>query len=201
MIRWFFKVLTERWFLVSLIIINFLGSIYGFYWYKNQLIATEPSFLRLFVPDSPTSSSLFTIVLILLLLGKRFPSLEAFAAVTNFKYGIWAVLMILLGAAKGNPLQWTDYMLMISHGGMAAESLLYSRFYSIRLVHLLPVAVWTLLNDLLDYTLNIHPWLPAVLADYDNAIGWFTFGLSLFSIMLVYQLVRVSEYTPAKKKV
>lgn len=188
--QWFMRTLTDRWFLWTLIIINFLGSIYGFYWYKNQLYSTEPAFLRIFVPDSPTASSLFTLVLIAMALGRKIPQLEAFAAVTNFKYGVWAVAVILLGSAAGDPLHWTDYMLMISHGGMALESLLYSRHYSIRPIHFIPVAVWTLSNDLLDYTLNIHPWLPGQLEPADHLIGWFTFILSLFSLVLIAWLVK-----------
>ncbi len=146
--------------------------------------------MRIFVPDSPTASSLFTLVLIALLLGRKIPQLEAFAAVTNFKYGVWAVAVILLGSVSGNTLHWTDYMLMISHGGMALESILYSRHYSIRPVHLIAVAIWTLSNDLLDYTLNIHPWLPPQLEPVDHLIGWFTFALSLFSIALIARLVK-----------
>lgn len=187
--QWFIQSLGKNWFLWTLIIINFLGSIYGFYWYKEQLASTHPAYLRIFVPDSPTSSSLFTIYLMLLLVGRTFPALEAFASVTNFKYGVWAVAVIIAGGIAGNELRFTDYMLMVSHGGMALESLLYTRFYSIRLVHMIPVALWTLGNDVLDYSLHINPWLPQVLEPNVNTIGWLTGALSLFSLLLVYLLV------------
>jgi uncharacterized membrane protein YpjA len=188
--HWFIASLRTRWFLWMMIIINGLGSVYGFIWYEYQLESTFPTFLRIFVPDSPTASTLFTLVLITMLIGRSIPSLEAFAAVTNFKYGVWAVSVILAGAALGDSLSWQHYMLMFSHGGMAVESLLYARFYTLRLRHIVYVAAWTLLNDLLDYTLDIHPWLADELEPYDHVVGWATVGLSLFSLWLIYSLVR-----------
>lgn len=192
---WLMSSLRKSWFLWSLIIINFLGSIYGFYWYKNQLVQTSPAFLRIFVPDSPTGSILFTFFLIALLVGRSIPTLEAFAAVTNFKYGVWAVAVILAGWMMGGEQYWTDYMLMFSHGGMALESLLYARFYTIRFRHLFLVAIWTIWNDWMDYMLEIHPWLPSVLEPFDHIVGVLTFLLSLGSLYLIYILV------PKKKQV
>lgn len=186
---WFMSSLKKSWFLWSLIIINFLGSIYGFYWYKNQLIQTSPGFLRIFVPDSPTGSILFTFFLIALVVGRSIPTLEAFAAVTNFKYGVWAVAVIMGGWMMGGEQHWSDYMLMFSHGGMALESLLYAKFYTIRIRHLLLVAIWTIWNDWMDYMLDIHPWLPSVLEPFDHIVGVLTFLLSLASLYIIYRLV------------
>ncbi|AMA73551.1 MULTISPECIES: DUF1405 domain-containing protein [Aneurinibacillus] len=188
--KWFMASLRASWFLWTMIIVNGLGSIYGFIWYAYQLESTSPAFLRLFVPDSPTASTLFTLVLIALLAGRSIPSLEAFAAVLNFKYGVWAVAVIIAGAALGDELNWQHYMLMFSHGGMALESLLYARFYTLKMGHIFWVAAWTLLNDLLDYTLDIHPWLADELEPYDQIVGFATFGLSLFSLWLIYTLVQ-----------
>lgn len=193
--NWFIASLRTRWFLWMMIVINGLGSIYGYIWYAYQLEMTSPAFLRIFVPDSPTASTLFTLVLIAMLVGRSIPGLEAFAAVTNFKYGVWAVAVIVAGAALDDQLNWQHYMLMASHGGMALESLLYARFYTLRLRHILYVAAWTLLNDLLDYTLDIHPWLADELETYHNVVGWATVGLSLFSLWLVYALVRFYQRT------
>nr|WP_134698995.1 DUF1405 domain-containing protein [Ammoniphilus sp. YIM 78166] len=188
--HWLMGSLRQSWFLWSLIVINFLGSIYGFYWYKDQLEQTSPVWLRIFVPDSPTGSILFTFFLIALLIGRSIPTLEAFAAVTNFKYGVWAVAVIIGGWAMGGTKQWTDYMLMFSHAGMAIESLLYAKFYTIRFRHILAVGIWTTWNDWMDYMLGIHPWLPRVLNPYTPTIGWLTFALSLFSLGIIYYLVQ-----------
>ncbi|HJV46386.1 MAG TPA: DUF1405 domain-containing protein [Bacillota bacterium] len=185
--------LSKPWFLLLMIIINFLGSIYGFYWYKDQLEETWPVLLRIVVPDSPTGSSLFTLFLIALLMRKKLPTLEAFAAITNFKYGVWAVTVILGGWSFGGDQHWTDYMLMGSHGGMAIESLLYARYYSFKLRHVMIVAVWTLANDYFDYLWNVHPWLPSNLNPYTTTIGWFTVLLSLFSLTIFYFLTGRSK--------
>ncbi|MGI6126240.1 MAG: DUF1405 domain-containing protein [Planifilum sp.] len=187
-----YRHLTERldrpWMLWTLFGINLFGSIYGFYWYKDQLMMVG-SWLNLFVPDSPTASSAFTLVLLLYALRRRSPLLETFAAVTLFKYGVWAVAVILLGGiASPDPfvksLHWTDWMLMASHLGMALEAILYSRFYTYHRQHLMLVGGWTLLNDGVDYLLDLHPWLPASIAHMDGTIGVFTLGLSFISLSL-----------------
>lgn len=183
---YFTGILRDRIFLWIMIVINGLGSIYGFYWYKDQLASTTPEFLRIFVPDSPTASTFFTLVLIAYLFRKSIPTLEAFAAVTSFKYGVWAVAVILVSFALGDKLYPEHYMLMISHGGMAIEALLYARFYSIQYRHILYVGAWTIGNDLLDYVLEIHPWVSNSLEVFHIQLGWATFGLSILSLWLIY---------------
>ncbi len=56
--------------LVCLLIINILGTIYGYYWYRYQLEQTPFYFLP-FVPDSPTASLFFVFVLLGFLYKKR----------------------------------------------------------------------------------------------------------------------------------
>lgn len=131
----------------SLFWINLLGTIYGYEWYGKQLVYTaeemSPLYLP-FVPDSPTASLFFTLFLVYLLVdnyrslksrrdrkrGALRGFVEAFALVTSFKYGIWAVSMIVASAYQGDPLVWQDWMLMGSHLGMAAEALLYFGLYT-----------------------------------------------------------------------
>lgn len=180
--------LDRRWFLWSLFIINLLGSVYGFFWYKNQLSVTAPEYL-IFVPDSPTASTFFALVLMLYLFSRRSPLLEAFASITLFKYGIWAVVMIIWGAyLDGRPfldaLNWQHWMLIVSHLGMAVQAVLYSPFYTYGHREILIVAAWTLLNDALDYGLDIHPWLAPALEPYDHLVGMFTLILSFTTITL-----------------
>ncbi|MFD1395017.1 DUF1405 domain-containing protein [Kroppenstedtia eburnea] len=191
--EWFVRQLDRRRFLLILLAVNFLGSIYGYYWYKNQLAAT-PVYWLPFVPDSPTASAAFTLVLLLYLINRRSPFWEAFAGVTLFKYGIWAVAMILAGAALSEKpflesLVWTDWMLMASHLGMALEGVLYSRFFAFGRKEILLVAGWILLNDVLDYGVGIHPWLPLSMAGTEPAVALFTLSLSLISLLLFTWLV------------
>lgn len=185
--KWFYHSLGERWFLWTLFIVNLLGTIYGFIWYGNQLAST-PTWLRIFVPDSPTGSGLFTLVLLTYLLGKHIPLLEALASITNFKYGIWAVGIILTGWALGNEVKTTDIMLLVSHAGMAIESALYARFYRLSWLPVGLTALWTMNNDFLDYLMFIHPWLPDVLVPYTGYVGLCTLLLSLLSISFIWYL-------------
>jgi uncharacterized membrane protein YpjA len=183
--EWFRQSLGKRWFLWTLFVVNLLGTIYGFMWYGNQLAET-PVFLRPFVPDSPTGSGLFTLVLLTYLLGRHIPVLEALAGITNFKYGVWAVGIILAGWMMGNEVRWTDIMLIVSHAGMAIESVLYARFFKLSILPVGIAALWTLNNDFLDYVMNIHPWLPDVLEPYSGIVGLFTVLLSLISISVIW---------------
>lgn len=179
-------ILRDRTFLIMLLLINFLGTIYGFSWYSNQLART-PVIFKIFVPDSPTASLFFTIFLIFFIFGKSVPYIEALAMITLFKYGIWAVVMNVLTLVVTGDLAWQGYMLMASHAAMAIQGLLYAPFYRIKMRHLVVAGIWTLHNDFIDY---IYEMMPAYrsLDLYMNEIGYFTFWLSLVSIGIAYYL-------------
>lgn len=168
-------------------IINFFGTVYGYYWYRYQLFDTPPEFF-IFVPDSPTASLFFTIALGAFIFRKNIPFIEALAIVTLFKYGIWAVVMNLLTLNVIGYLPWEAYMLIASHLGMAIQGLLYSPYYRFKLRHLVIAAIWTLHNDIIDYVFEMMPRY-SVLMDYMNEIGYFTFWLSIISIFIAYFLV------------
>lgn len=186
------KGLRSPFMLKSLFGINALGTVYGFYWYWGQLQevwGSKPPWMALLVPDSPTASLFFTLAIGWLWLApeRRLSSpniliirsfVEVFAVVTSFKYGIWAVAMIFGGQAQGDILNWQHYMLVASHLGMAAEALLYARFFRVRPGTLAAVAFWTLYNDLADYRFGIYPYLPDVLDDDLTGIQTFTMLLS-----------------------
>ncbi|MFC0274858.1 DUF1405 domain-containing protein [Metabacillus herbersteinensis] len=178
--------LGYRWVLWVLLIINVVGTIYGYIWYGWQLAETPAKFL-VFVPDSPTASLFFAAVLVALLLKKNWPFVEALAMVTLFKYGIWAVVMnILVYGVTGN-IHWTSYMLILSHAGMAIQGLLYVPYYQIKTMHLMLAALWILHNDVIDYVFFMLPKY-SVLDQYIPKIGYFSFWLSITSIFLTYVL-------------
>ncbi len=176
----------DRRVLFLLFCINLVGTIYGYYWYRGQLAITPDIFL-LFVPDSPTASLFFTLVLVAFLFHKNIPIVEALAIITLFKYGIWAVVMNVLTLYVNGNLAPEGYMLMASHGAMAIQGLLYAPFYNIRLRHIVIAAVWTLHNDVIDYVFGMMP-IYSSLSSYMDEIGYFTFWLSIVSIMIAYKL-------------
>ncbi|MFD1360548.1 DUF1405 domain-containing protein [Lentibacillus salinarum] len=176
----------DKRFLMLLFIINLLGTAYGFYWYRYQLSETPAIFLP-FVPDSPMASLFFTIVLLFFLLKKNAPYIEALGMITLFKYGIWAVIMNILTLLMEGSLGWSGYMLMLSHGAMAVQGLLYVPFYKIEWRHIAVAAVWILHNDIIDYVFGQMPVYSSLTA-YMNEIGYFTFWLSIVSIWLAYVL-------------
>lgn len=194
------KGLLSPFMLKSLFWINALGTVYGYYWYWGQLQEvwdTKPAWMVLLVPDSPTASLFFTIAIgwLWLVPERRLSStntliirsfVEVFAVVTSFKYGIWAVAMIFGGQAQGDTLNWQHYMLVASHLGMAAEALLYARFFRVRAGTLAAVAFWTLYNDLADYRFGIYPYLPNVLDDDLTVIQAFTMLLSVTGLGLAW---------------
>ncbi|WP_238652990.1 DUF1405 domain-containing protein [Paenibacillus piscarius] len=188
--QWLDRLFRDRKIIWLLFIVNLLGTVYGYMWYGNQLqftAETEPLWLLPFVPDSPTASLFFTLALLLLLYPPRSLTgtltrqlIEALAVVTSVKYGIWAVGIIVAGGYQGDSITWKDWMLMISHTGMAVEALIYARFFSFR--RMIPVALlWAFANDMVDYSQGVYPWLPSVLDDDLEAVQYFTMGLTLLS--------------------
>jgi uncharacterized membrane protein YpjA len=185
-VKWLYPVLAHRSFLWLLLIINILGTIYGYIWYRYQLAETPPIFLP-FVPDSPTASLFFVFVLLTFLCRRHFPLCEALAIVTLVKYGVWAVMMNLLVWKVTGELGVAGWMLIVSHGAMAIEGMLYAPFYRFRGTHLAIAAVWTLHNDIIDYVFGMMPHY-SVLQQYADTIGYFTFWLSIVSIAVSYHL-------------
>jgi uncharacterized membrane protein YpjA len=190
-------ILDARPFLWLLVFVNGLGTIYGYIWYKAQLFSTPVQWLP-FVPDSPTASAFFTLFLILYLVRRSNPWVEAFGAVTSVKYGLWAVIMIVWGTvlkveATGSDWGWdsflfTDYMLMTSHLGMAVEAILYYRLYRFGAIHITGIALWVYANDLADYGWGMHPDVSRYLAPFITQMAIITISLSTISLFLFLYL-------------
>lgn len=194
MMKWIYSLLGNRSVLVLLFVINFLGTVFGYYWYKSQLLRTPSIFLP-FVPDSPTASLFFVFVLVAFILGRNWPLLEALAIVTLIKYGIWAVVMNFLVFMVEGEIDPIGLMLMASHGAMAIQGVLYAPFYRFKLWHLVVTGIWTLHNDVIDYVFFMMPSYH-MLDQYMPQIGYFTFWLSVFSLAVAYYLVvRKNRFT------
>lgn len=191
--KWIYPILAHRTVLWLLLIVNVAGTVYGYIWYKWQLVETPPIFLP-FVPDSPTASLFFVFVLIAFLLGKNWPLFEALAIVTLIKYGIWAVVMNILVFNVTGEMDMIALMLIFSHGAMAVQGMLYAPFYRIKTWHLVITGIWTLHNDVIDYVFFMLPRYP-ILDLYTPQIGYFTFWLSMFSIgITAYLALRKNRF-------
>jgi uncharacterized membrane protein YpjA len=200
---WSRELLLNRSFLWLLFCCNLLGTVGGYVWYDDQLAYTwerYPHWLIVFVPDSPTASLFFTIALLFLL----FPPadkgwavvrhlIEGLAVVTSVKYGIWASAIIFAGASQGGAIGPLDWMLVASHTIMAVEALVYIRFFAVRSAGLTFALLWTLLNDLMDYTYGINPWLPRELFDDVPAVRNFTVALTLASAAACWLVMVLSR--------
>jgi len=186
-VKWIYPLLANRSFLLLLLIINIAGTIYGYVWYGWQLKETPDIFL-IFVPDSPTASLFFVFVIAAFLLKKNWPLMEALAIVTLFKYGIWAVVMNLLVFFAQGELDWIGVMLIFSHFAMAVQAIIFSPFYRFKWWHLIVTAIWTLHNDVIDYVFFMLPRYH-MLNEVTPQIGYFTFWLSILSIVIGYYFV------------
>lgn len=178
----FFYMLEHRMFLALLLIVNLLGTIYGYIWYISQLSITDPQFY-IFVPDSPTASLFFTFAILGWLLNTHFKLIEALALITLVKYGIWAVVMNILTLIETGSIGMAGWMLITSHFLMAVQALLYLKKYKFTLIHIVLAGLWTLHNDVIDYVYGQMPIYHSI-SKYSSHIGYFTFWLSVSCIFI-----------------
>lgn len=148
----------------ALLVVNFLGSLYGFYWYRAQLLAT-PWWRWPLVPDSPGSTFLFSIWLALMLAGAdwRRPGMQvlgAVAFVANMKYGLWTAIVLPQAGIK---FGWEfDFIhLSLSHFGMWFQAVVFARHFKPAVLPALGALLFMWFQDLIDYRLWMtYPSLP-----------------------------------------
>lgn len=159
------ELLTELWhrpwrssLIWLIIIVNMLGSAYGYYWYQGQLAETPPH-LWILVPDSPFSTTMFALALMLVLAGYRPGLVAAVACATTIKYGIWAMGVITHYWLLGGQVAFAELMLWLSHLGMALEGFIFLRKVSLPGWAVLAASLWMIVNDYMDYVWGLHPYL------------------------------------------
>lgn len=182
--------LFHKSFMWLLLVINVLGTIYGYIWYMWQLKITDPIFL-IFVPDSPTASLFFSIALFGWLINRNFKLIEALALITLVKYGLWAVVMNIWTQFEAGPIGFVGWMLVVSHFAMAVQALLYIPKYKFNWIHVLIAAIWTLHNDVIDYVFGQMP-IYRSLSEHTQTIGYFTFWLSIACILVAIKVIKSS---------
>src|SRR5699024_6601230 len=86
-------------------------------------------------------------------------------------------------------LPWEGYMLIVSLGAMAIQGLIYLPYYKIMLKHLTVASVFLLHNEIIDYIYSMMT-IYSSLSAYYNEMGYFTFWLSLYTLILIYQILK-----------
>jgi len=146
-------------FLIYILIINIVGSAWGYLWYEDQLKAT-PIKYWLFVPDCPFATTLMSIVLILFLFGKRNSTFELITYIALIKYGFWTVFVLSLDGLTGGQFTGETWMLFFSHLGMVIQGFFFIRFLKIKVKDTFIVIPWMLFNDFMDYGVGVYLYLP-----------------------------------------
>jgi uncharacterized membrane protein YpjA len=146
-------------FLWAVLFAEAFGSIYGYYWYKEQLLAT-PWYWWLFTWDCPFYSSLFSIWLYSYLKKGRLHQNPLFTSITFtglIKYGMWTVLIVQDSYFWGSPVTIDRLGLQVSHFIMLIQGFILLR--SIKFRYIAAVFVWMILNDFMDYYMGTYPWI------------------------------------------
>jgi uncharacterized membrane protein YpjA len=165
--------------------INILGTIFGFIYYR-YMFGLTPWYFWPVVPDSPGSTLLFAIALILLYFGKKKDWLSFLACVSTIKYGLWTIFVILyfpehfLAPAVKN----FYYLMIFLHFGMVIQPVILVHTIEKKRKYLLIALVWFFTNDFFDYVVGTGPLTTHGLPL--EVVGWVTAGLTLFSSMVVY---------------
>ncbi|MBP1765489.1 MAG: hypothetical protein H6Q65_2547 [Firmicutes bacterium] len=159
------EILKKPWLLLMIVVLNLLGTVWGFFWYENQLAITPWYFLP-FVPDCPLHALFFAFFAYWLLTGNwiraGWQRLIAWTAVLGgIKYGVWTV--VILGQyflTTGQPPAGDDLLLFVSHAGMLIQGLAYLRFLPSSPMPAVLAVLWFSFNDYFDYIWGTLPALP-----------------------------------------
>jgi uncharacterized membrane protein YpjA len=173
--------------------INIIGSLFGLYYYWDQLMAT-PWYYWIFVPDCPLYTFLMIFALIFLVLGKRYDTFNTLTAVGLAMYGTWTMIVLLyfneLYFAPANALMSTG--LFVSHCGMALESVLLLPY--LKKTGILPwliAGVWFIVQTFFDYfvpftynglVMRLHPL--ALLEYYSQGYPGFDVLVSKLDVVM-----------------
>lgn len=175
--------------LMFILFANVLGTAYGWWYYKNQLLSS-PIYLWIFIADCPNSTLFFSAALFLMIIGKRNESLNFFASANSIKYGIWTCFVLLFHRNYFFTVNFSLYSVMfITHALLVFEGILLAyatKFNKNAYLTLL----WFFTNDYLDYFANTHPYMPE--RDIDT-IKTLTFSLSILSFIIAYILAKHYE--------
>lgn len=143
-----------------MILINVVGTLFGFWYYEFQLAST-PLAKIIFVPDCPLYTLLFACFLVLHLTGKKSAMLATVTFIGLIKYGFWTVLVISLYFEYYVASNLFLYaLLFFLHIGMIAQAYIIPQISGFSKDALIIALVWFLANDVMDYFFGTVPYLP-----------------------------------------
>lgn len=174
--------------LVYLVIVaNILGTVTGYYYYKEQLLASPLRFW-IFISDCPNYTLLFALSLSLLLLNKKHNLFNFIVAIGTAKYGFWTMFAILFysGHFLSPEYRLLYILLFFLHFGMMVEPVLILHKIEARGSYVIIALFWFLLNDSFDYILATHPWLPNSLAKLNIVAAVTTISTIVFTYIIYY---------------
>lgn len=140
------------------LVINILGSGFGYYYYQN-LLSSSPKWQWFFIPDSPNSTLLFSLALLLILLRRSSSVISALGSVYVMKYGLWTMFVIVYYPYYFLAPERADYYWLIFtlHIGMLIEPILILHTIQKKAMVLIIPLILALLNDYFDYFVGTTP--------------------------------------------
>lgn len=181
-------ILFRRNTLFLIVLVNLLGTVFGFYYYSEQLISTDP-LLWIFVPASPIATLLFAASIYLNADDRGLPILDALAFISNLKYGLWTVFVLSYYSEiffSADSIGLYVFML-VSHFGMALQAFMVFEWRNIGLKALSGAFLWYLFNDFIDYNFGTHTDLYTEYTLPAKVIAYLLTFLSLFLGLLLIQ--------------
>jgi uncharacterized membrane protein YpjA len=209
--------------LALVIIINIIGSLFGLYYYWDQLTMT-PWYYWLFVPDCPMYSFFMVFALGFIAMGKRFDTFNVITIVGLAMYGAWTMFTLIyfreVFFAPENALMSVG--LWVSHLGLALESVLLLPYIkNAGIISWALAGAWFLAQDFFDYFINftyaghlmrLHPlaimeYYTQNMAGYGqllaklDAMTYVTFAMTLFFIALMFLISRKGAFIVAEPEI
>lgn len=119
--------------------------------------------------------------------------IEALAFMTLIKYGVWAVVMNLILFYQYDEISINGMMLLISHGIMAAEAIIFYPRFKISLLGGIVSILWIFHNDLIDYVFMQFPFYPFI-DSHLELVAYIAFILSSISVLLYFYLGKWTQH-------
>lgn len=162
-----------------LILVNLVGTVFGFWYYIPQLSAT-PVVMWPLVPVSPLATLYMALSLLLWrggFTGRVAQLVHVLAFIGCLKYGLWSVyVQLFIEDASHLPFLLWQFLIW-SHAGMVLQAFLIQRYAAFSLWALGLATAWYTLNDVFDFFLTVlggphHTWLNVFLVsgEFDRSI-------------------------------